>query len=166
MGDTTAVGSADIFLKRAVLSLSVALVVLLTGVALYSLISTDDPDDGPDLTVPEEPAGPTTVPPFPGQLLEIDDSEFPLTIGCIRDRTAEDLFLVVIRNGGASPVDYLVSASLTAEGGASVEALATVDNLLPNEERQVVLRPEADIANPNRCFIDAVQGDRRVLLRG
>lgn len=166
MGDNAAVGSADIFLKRAVLGLSVGLVVLLTGVALYSLIVGNDAEGSPEVTTPDEPAGASTVPPFPGQLVEIDDLEFPLTLGCIRDRTAEDLFVVVIRNGGTTAVDYLVSASLTAEGGESVDARATVDALQPNEERQVALLPQDDISNPTRCAIKVVQGDRRVLLSG
>ncbi|MGI9597926.1 MAG: hypothetical protein ACR2QK_17305 [Acidimicrobiales bacterium] len=157
-------GSADLYLKRAVLGLSVALVVLLTGVALYSLLGTEQQTVSQPLAVEDEPAVPDR--PYPGQRFQIGDSEFPLSIGCLPDLAIDDVYLVVIQNQGATATDYIVSAHLTNDGGRSVEAVARADDLQPGEEREVVLRPEDAIADPTDCAISAVQGDRRVLLSG
>ncbi len=170
------VGSADIYLKRLVLGLSVAVVALLAGMALYSLLS--DPDEPDELEVAEpiddDPAAPGRA--YPGQRFEIGDLEFPLTVGCVSDRESEpgrqvsaeeqadDVYLVVIHNRGLSATDYVVSAELTANDGSSVTALAKIDQLRADEEREVVLLPDQDIADISSCSITGVQSDRRVLL--
>lgn len=164
LGDTERVNSLDTYMKRAVLGLSMALVLLLCGVAVFTLLSNDEPEISQDLTVGPEPEAPEVV--FPGSMLQIGDAEFPLSIGCIQDRTDDEIFLIVIENQGAGETDYLVSASLIADDGTSVEAMARADDLRPGEEREVVLLPDDDIDNPDECVINAVQGDRRVLISG
>lgn len=162
--DTERVNSVDTYMKRAVLGLSSALVLLLAGVAVFTLLSNDEPQISPDLTVGTEPEAPEVV--FPGSRLQIGDNEFPLSIGCIQDRTDDEVFLVVIQNQGAAETDYLVSARLIADDGTSVDAMARADDLRPGEEREIVLLPDDDIDNPDECVIKAVQGDRRVLISG
>ncbi len=164
VGDNGGVGSADLYLKRTVLGLSVALVLLLAGIAVYSLLSTDEPVIDPELTVQSEPEAPGPI--FPGERMQIGDAEFPMSIGCVQDRSDDDVFLIIIENQGATATDYLISAELRGDDGSSVEALARADDLRAGEEREVVLLPDDPIDNPSECVINAVEGDRRVLLSG
>ena len=160
-------GFSDVFLKRAVLGLSVALVLMLTGVALSRLLSSGETVTSPGTTTPNDnpdaPATATGV--YPGARLTFDDSEAPLTIGCLQDRTANGAFLIVIENLATTVTDYTVSAALHADGGTTVDATARVGQLQPGEQREVVLIPEQEIADPADCTIMAVESDRRVLLR-
>ena len=154
---------ADVILKRAVLGLSIALVLLLSAAALVRLFSDDTGEAAPGPEVDDEPSSPSR--PYPGDRLEIDDAEFPLTISCLRDRSVDDpVYLVIIRNGGQLPADYLVSAELVDDEGTAVEALAEATQLRPGEEREVVLLPDEEVSARAECRIRAIQGDRRVLL--
>ncbi len=161
-------GFSDLFLKRAVLGLSVALVLLLTGVALSRLMSDGETTASPSTSTPEvdqsQPASASAA--YPGARLTFDDSELPLTVGCLRDRTADDVFLIVIENLATTETDYVVTAALQSDAGTTVGATARVAQLLAGEQREVVLVPDQDITNPSDCTITAVHGDRRALLKG
>lgn len=153
--------SADLYLKRSVLGLSVALVVLLGVVALYSLLGDEEATPVTD-RVSDEPESPQRA--YPGELLAIDDLESPLTIGCLEAVTGDDVFVISITNRGLMTVDYLVQARLTADDGPPVEALADVAGLLPGEVREVVLLPEDPIPGATDCEITVIQSERRTLL--
>lgn len=110
----------------------------------------------------DDPSGPDR--PYPGSRLQIDDEVSPLSIGCFRDRTVDDLYLIVVHNQGQVSVDYLVRAELTDDDGRTVSGLATVEGLQPDEEREVVLVPDDTVDGLSQCSIRAIQSDRRVLL--
>lgn len=153
--------SADTYLKRLVVILSVVLVSLLAIISIYSLLPNSDDEPDPIIEGGER-AGPTQA--YPGQIFEIDDMEFPLSIGCRSGLDEEGVFLAYIWNRGQVSASYILAASLTTPDGDSVEAIAEINNLAPGEEREAVLRPRESLAGVNACSIVAVQGDRRILL--
>jgi hypothetical protein len=175
VGDTTGVDSADIYLKRLVLGLSVTVVVLLAGLAIYSVLdSPAEPGELAEQAQPEivddEPSSPVLT--FPGDELEIDDRDYPLSIACVVDRSANrtagdgagDVHLLVIHNRGLLPTDYIVTAELQGDDGSVRDAIARVDQLRADERREVVLLSEDPITDVRGCTITGIQGDRRVLL--
>ncbi len=101
---------------------------------------------------------------YPGREILIEDNEFPLTVSCVRASGSEQVFVVIITNGGAVSADYLVAAELSSEAGETVEALAEINDLRSGEKRETVLVPDTAIGDVAACAITAVQGDRRVLL--
>lgn len=164
VGDNAEVGSADIYLKRLVLGLSMAVVALLAGIAVYSLFSQpEDPEPVAEAEIiDDDPSSPARS--NPGGPLQVGDLEFPLSIGCAVDSSNDGVYLVTIHNQGQIQTDYLVSALLTSGDGSSVEALARVDALRAGEVREVVLLAEGQPQDVQTCAITAVQSDRRVLL--
>lgn len=152
--------SADTYLKRVVIILSVILIVLLAIISISSIIP-DGEDDSADSTTDPDPAA---AGPYPGQLFEIDDMEFPLTVGCRSEPDENGVFLAFVQNRGEVATSYVVAAELSDANGQSVQAVAEVDDLLPGEQREAVLFPRQDLAGVNGCAITIVQGDRRVLL--
>lgn len=176
MGDNAEVGSADIYLKRLVLGLSVAVVVLLAGMALYSLftqVNNDEPAaEAEEIAIDDDPNSPAVT--NQTERVQIGDLEFPLSIACVIDRPnllerqtstgADEVHLVEIHNQGQIEADYLVTARLTTDEGTSVDALARVSALRPGEVREVVLLADADVSDVRSCAITGIQSERRVLL--
>lgn len=156
------VASTEAYLTRAAVALSVILVLLLGGLALFSVFGAeegngDEVGDDPDTTV----GGPTA---YPGQQYNFDDASQPLTIGCVPTIGNTDVYVVSITNRSERAIDYLVKARLTPESGSPVDALAEVTNLQPSEAREVVLVPDRPIDEVDACTITAIESERRVLL--
>lgn len=166
VGNNARVGSADMYLKRIVLGLSVVVVLLLAGLAISSIFNRTETQEPAAEVQPEviddDPNSPDIV--FPGNRIEVGDLEFPLSISCVTGTGGGDVHLIVIENQGALNANYLVTAELVDNDGSSVDAMARVDELRAGERREVVLLADSLPNAASACTITGVQSDRRVLL--
>ena len=172
LGNTGEVDNPDRFLKNAIVALSIVLVLIVSVIAAVS-VSGQDEQDAARTTVPDlidavdvadaiDPAAGER--PYPGDLLEIADAEFPLAVGCLPGRGGDGQYYVVITNHGTSRTDYVVGAELRDGDGGAVAATADVPALVPGEEREVLLAPDRRLNRISSCEITAIQGRGRVLL--
>jgi hypothetical protein len=158
-----AVASNEVYLTRAAVALSIILVLLLGGLAMFSVFGGAGVEPV-DIAVPddEEDQPPPTA--YRGERYTFDDRSQALTIGCVPTVGNTDVYVVSITNQADIAFDYLVVARLTPESGAPVEASVDIPDLQPTEAREVVLVPDSPIDDIDECTITAIEGDRRVLL--
>jgi hypothetical protein len=149
--------STETRLTRAAIALSVLLVMLLGGLAAYSVLGQDDDPEPVNLVAPDD------VRAYPGPQLVIEDRGRPLTIGCVASDD-DDGYTLLLTNRAGTAVDYTVSVSLEVDDERSVAATTEILGLQPDEQREVAVEPDRSDASVVGCSITAIQSDRRILL--
>ncbi|MEM7323747.1 MAG: hypothetical protein AAF531_11735 [Actinomycetota bacterium] len=156
-------GPIDVILRRGLVVLSILIVLGLSAVAIFSLIDGTTTDDA-DLS--ENPAPPGRA--FPGERIQVEDSSFPLSVGCLPTTDGEpgqdNVFSIVLRNLGSTDVDYVVAAVLVNEDGGSERVVVDVPRLQPGQEVEQFVVPGRAIGQVESCAVTAVQTGNRLLL--
>lgn len=138
--------------------------MVLSAVAIFSLVDNTTADDGE--TADENPAPPGRA--FPGVRIQVDDQSFPLSVGCLpaasTDSDDDEVFSIVLKNLGATDVDYVVAATLTSQDGQAQKVVVDVPRLQPGQEVEQFVVPGRELGDVESCAVTAVQTDRRVLL--
>lgn len=157
-------GSIDAILRRGLVIASIVIVVVLSGVAIFSLVDNTGTQDAE--AEDGNPAPPGRA--FPGVRVQVDDESFPLSVGCLpasgTESDEDEVFSIVLTNLGASDVDYVVAAMLTSQDGETQEVVVDVPRLQPGQEVEQFVVPGRELGAVESCAITAVQTDRRVLL--
>ncbi len=159
--------SAETRLVRIAILLSVVLVAALAVLAVYSVIGQDSANEGevadPAPNGSTSEAGGELGRAYPGPAVDIDDSRFPLTIGCVPATDPDSDFSVLITNRAATTVDYVVSLRLTVDE-RTVLTSTEIRDLRPDEAREVIVGPGGSTGPVSECSVAAIQADRRVIL--
>ncbi len=157
-------GSIDAILRRGLVIASIIIVVVLSAVAIFSLVDNTTTEDAEADTGNPAPPGRA----FPGIRVQVDDQSFPLSVGCLpaagTDSGEDEVFSIVLKNLGTIDVDYVVAAMLTDQDGGTQEVVVDVPRLQPGQEVEQFVVPGRDLGEIDSCAITAVQTDRRVLL--
>ena len=155
--DNEPMASTEARLTWAAIALSVLLVLVLSGLAVYSVIGRDT-EEPADVVLDDEEGQPG-----PPDRVTLQDRDVPLAIACEEAGTG-DGYAVRVANLAGAPVDLVVSVELAVDGGRSISATSDVGPLDPGEERAVAVAPVPADAEVTGCSVSAVQSDRRLLL--
>ncbi|MEM9565106.1 MAG: hypothetical protein AAGA93_20955 [Actinomycetota bacterium] len=157
--------SAETRLVRIAIILSVVLVAALAVLAVYSVIGQDGDDEvaDPDQDDSTSEASGELGRAYPGPAVDIDDSRYPLTIGCVPATDPGSDFSVLITNRAETTVDYVVSLRLTVDD-RTVLTSTEIRDLRPDEAREVIVGPGGSAAPVSECSVAAIQADRRIIL--